>query len=585
MVTAQRLGRVLLQEGAWQRAGLAYASAREAFALLFGQGLDEAEARALIAGAGPMFAEAAFGALQRGETEAALDLASQGRAQMMTIALRMQTLQLPADQRRRLDDLRGAIRFEQQDVEAAQGMERAAALERLATRRRELLALLKDNGQAGLERGAALAQARQAAADGIVIMPVVTGFGGKIFIVTDATDGGLGVIDAPELTTQRLSELLIGPDDGPPAGWIGAYFINYMDAADREERWPEWLAAIDGLGASLWQLIGARLDAALKQRGVTPGARLVWLPSGWLGTVPLGLAQDPVTKRRLADAYEIVYAPSLEVLAAAYRSPPPASPATLAVVINPTGDLPGTETEGAVVASHFPSRARTLLQRDEATPEAVLGALRGRTYWHFASHGTFTWSDPRQSGLVLHGLARLSVGRLLETDGLGRPRLVVLSACETGLSEITSNPDEFLGLPGAFTALGAVGVLGTLWPVSDAATALLIARFYELHIGAGLVPAAALAGAQAWLREATNEELITYTRAATAKGRLENRQLADIERALSAEALARSRNRSVVEWTAPDGQRAGGAATGTPGQVARPFAHPYFWAGFIYTGI
>ena len=65
----------------------------------------------------------------------------------------------------------------------------------------------------------------------------------------------------------------------------------------------------------------------------------------------------------------------------------------------------------------------------------------------------------------------------------------MLSACETGLYDINRNPDEFIGLPGTFTALGAAGVLGTLWPVSDAATALLIAKFYELHMGRGARPA------------------------------------------------------------------------------------------------
>ena len=39
------------------------------FLLLFGQGVDEAEARDLISEAGPLFAEAAFAAAQRGEAE------------------------------------------------------------------------------------------------------------------------------------------------------------------------------------------------------------------------------------------------------------------------------------------------------------------------------------------------------------------------------------------------------------------------------------------------------------------------------------------------------------------------------------
>ena len=276
---------------------------------------------------------------------------------------------------------------------------------------------------------------------------------------------------------------------GKAGGWLAAYNINSMPPDELERRWPEWLAAISDLGPQLWSRLGARLDSTLKDRGVKPGARIIWMPSGALGILPLGIAQDPVSKRYLADDYEIIYAPSLEVLMAAHDHAAKATPATLAAVINPTGDLAGTEKEGALVASHFPIGARTVLTREAATREAVLAALKGKSYWHIASHGSFSWDDARQSALVMHNRASLSVGTLLETDGLGRPRLVVLSACETGLYDIDRNPDEFVGLPGTFTALGAAGVLGTLWPVSDAATALLIAKFYDLHMGERTEPA------------------------------------------------------------------------------------------------
>ena len=588
MLTARQLARVLSEAGEFRKAGPIYASARDAFLVLFGQGLDEAEARALIAGAGPLFAEAAFAALQRGETEAALELASEGRARLLAVSMKLQMLELPAGQRQRLDELRIAIRGEQQAAESAQGTERAAAIERLIALRQELLGLVK-GGQGDGRSGAALVAARDAASKGgAVVMPVLTSLGGKIVVMTNATDGkDLTVIDLPDLTPERLAVLLIGPGNGPPAGWIAAYFINYLDGDEQDKRWPEWIAAIDGLGTELWRLFAGRLDAVLKERGLEPGARLVWLPSGWLGVLPLGLAQDPASQRRLANTYEIVYAPSLEALAAARREVANAGPATLAAVINPTGDLPGAETEGAIVASHFASNARTVLERGAATPQAVLAALKGRTHWHFASHGTFSWADARQSALVMHGQSRLNVGQLQETDGLGRPRLVVLSACETGLSDITGNPDEFIGLPGTFAALGAAGVIGTLWPVSDAATALLIAKFYELHIDAGLPPPTALYRAQAWLREATNDDLTAYTKAAAARGRLSIRRFTEIERALGAEALERSRNRGLVQWMLPDA-KAGDrrkVKAGTPKVLARPYAHPYFWAGFIHTGL
>jgi CHAT domain-containing protein/tetratricopeptide (TPR) repeat protein len=620
LLVTRAVGRTLLEAGKWPEAGLVYASARDAFLLLFGQGLDEAEARSLIEQAGPLFGEAAYAAAQGGDAEAALTLASEGRARLMAVALKLQGLALPPDKRRRLDGLRVEVRSADRAVAEAQGTARAAAVERLAALRQELLALVKEADASGNGEASALAQARALVAKGgAVVVPIVTGVGGKIVIVTKgirpsapaqaAADtaargrrgartaqsrvGATGsdpqgltpvVLDLPDLTTDRLNALLLGDDKS--GGWRGAYSINHLPDAEFERRWPEWLAAIDGLGQQLWTLLGGRLDAALKQAGVEPGARLVWLPSGGLGILPLGLAQDPAGKRRLADTYEIVYAPSLEALASAQKRIAAAAPATLAAVVNPTGDLEDTEKEGQLVASHFPARARTVLEGAAATPEAVLAALKGRSYWHFASHGSFSWEDARQSALIMHAMAPLSVGRLLEAEGLGRPRLVVLSACETGLYDINRSPDEFIGLPGTFTALGAAGVLGTLWPVSDTATALLIAKFYELHMDGGLPPPTALRRAQLWLRQATNADLQGYARIAARQGRLERGRAARIGEALSAEGLTRSRSRTAVEWIGDSPPPTPGKrTTRTAERLARPYAHPYYWAGFIYTGL
>jgi CHAT domain-containing protein len=151
----------------------------------------------------------------------------------------------------------------------------------------------------------------------------------------------------------------------------------------------------------------------------------------------------------------------------------------------------------------------------------------------------------------------------------------VLSACETGLYDIDRNPDEFIGLPGAFTALGAAAVLGTLWPVSDAATALLMAKFYELHMGSKLAPPTALWQAQSWLRQATNTDLTAYARLAAKQGRLENRDLVSMERALSESGLTRSRNATAIEWIAPPRARSPNKTSPSDAnRLARPYAHP-----------
>ena len=187
-------------------------------------------------------------------------------------------------------------------------------------------------------------------------MPVISQLGRQIVVVARLSDG-VRHINLPDDTSEKLFVLLRGPRNDPKlTGWLGAYFINQLPSEEFERRKPEWMAAIGGVGPELWRLFGEKLDAELKAAGLARGARLIFLPPGELGILPLGLAQDPASKRHLMDDYEIVYAPSLDVLAAAHSRATETAPATLAVVINPTGDLPGSEREGKLVASYFPKR-------------------------------------------------------------------------------------------------------------------------------------------------------------------------------------------------------------------------------------
>jgi hypothetical protein len=82
--------------------------------------------------------------------------------------------------------------------------------------------------------------------------------------------------------------------DSNGGGWRGAYGINYFDGDELNRRWPEWIGAVGGIGPELWQLVGGKLDAALKHVGAKPGSRIVWMPTGALGILPLGVAQDPL---------------------------------------------------------------------------------------------------------------------------------------------------------------------------------------------------------------------------------------------------------------------------------------------------
>lgn len=572
---ARTLAQTLVEDGDCAAAGPHFASARDAFTVLFGQGLDDADTRQLVAHAGPMFAEAAHCAAALGNVADAVQLASESRARLLGASLKLQSLALSPEQHRRLEDLRGAVRAQQSAVDAAQGADRDAALRRLIATREALLALIALGSPNGAVAEPAVAQAREAVgSDTVLLMPIVTHYGGKILVFAGAQQTWR-IVDVPRMTLAGVTELLTRKPGASEPGWIEAYFANYFEEdAERRQRWPQWLDAVDGIGAQLWSLFGDEMAQAFKAQGIKPGARLIVMPAGRLGILPLGLAQNPRNKRRLIDDFDIASTPSLEALVSAHRAIKDAPKPSLAAVINPTGDLPGTEKEGEIVASHFAAPSRAVLVGDAASVDDVLAAMKGKTYWHFASHGTFNWQDVPSSGLIMRGHERLSVSRLADAKDLGRPRLVVLSACETGLSDInTRNPDEFVGLPNSFAALGAVGILGTLWPVSDSATALLIAKFYDLHLGKGLPPPTALRQAQLWLRDASKAAIEAYAETAVTAGRLERRHLAEIAQDMDPAARA---------------NRMGGVVPAVAAPVAaepKPYAHPYYWGGFVYTGL
>src|SRR5262249_51796579 len=146
---------------------------------------------------------------------------------------------------------------EQQAIDTARGLERAAALEKLAGSRLALLHLVTSRRAGGDGKETAIERIRKVLGQegGAVGMAIVTGLGGKVVGVTASKDETRSsVIDLPELTPERLAGLLVGTDAGKPAGWIGAYFINYLDGEERTSRWPEWTGAIDGLGPELWRL-------------------------------------------------------------------------------------------------------------------------------------------------------------------------------------------------------------------------------------------------------------------------------------------------------------------------------------------
>lgn len=156
----------------------------------------------------------------------------------------------------------------------------------------------------------------------------------------------------------------------------------------------------------------------------------------------------------------------------------------------------------------------------------------------------------------------LREGRALALRGLSKAEIGDFIATRTGRAA-------------GFLQAGVPGVLCTLWPVEDLSTALLMIKFYELHLfrvrltdKGPLSPAEALAGAQRWARELTNRDLREYFADQQA-------ETAEPSASLSGAPRIRFTNKFVAEKL----QELEKAA---PDQC--PYANPYFWAPFVLVG-
>jgi CHAT domain-containing protein len=276
--------------------------------------------------------------------------------------------------------------------------------------------------------------------------------------------------------------------------------------------------------------------------------RLILIPCRYLHLFPLHaltskrLRQNVETTGNLLELFPggVRYTPSCQLLQLFQRLNPSsenASPSRFFAIQNPTEDLDFTEIEVEAIAKSF--NPAEILSRQQASKTALqqqLASLQNADIVHFSCHGFFDFLSPQKSSLILAGAKIASDGVPSENKSYIRSRrgetfdiaecltleeifdlqlskcsLVVLSACETGLTDIQNTTDEYIGLPSGFLYAGATSVLSTLWAVNDVSTAILAIKFYELF-RAENPPAVAVAlrESQLWLRSLTVKGLLEW---------------------------------------------------------------------------
>lgn len=303
---------------------------------------------------------------------------------------------------------------------------------------------------------------------------------------------------------------------------------------------PQWfdlglVSEVDAMIAAWRSAIVARSTAEERRLGrelndrLLPGVdgttkRLLLVPDGTLNLVPFAALRDSGNRYRL-ERYEFVYLGSSRDLFRGSDAPAPKSgPVILAAPAFGSGgrtapgiprfaftELPGAADEGRRVAALLP---QSQFLTGSAATEGTVKRLQGPVVLHLATHGFFLsglapgetassgvergLKSPTASGSILasrfalirSGIALAGANHdgdgtddgvltALEASSLNLlgTRLVVLSACETGLGEVRAG-DGVHGLRRALQIAGARTQVMSLWRVADEATRDLMVDYY-----------------------------------------------------------------------------------------------------------
>jgi CHAT domain-containing protein len=564
--TIRNLANLYFAQGIWNEALGAYRVAMGIGEQLYRAGLSTTSKTGEVSESSALYPDAAFAAVRCGEPTEALLILEQGKTRLLTEALRLrirrpphvpdaiwhafeqaaatmrtlQTEKLYTDTERteRHDPVQAyemrvrARRAANAALDAAIADVRAYAPHFLAPQDRSTLEAWLPDTQAAF------------------IAFCITEQGSMGFAVSRHAQERVQVIEVPTFTQSDLDDLF--------GEWLGAYNRFFSDRKN---------AALE---AALQETI-TRVLAELGERLLTPIVsvlsadveHIIFLPSEELFQFPLhAIPLAGPNSELICDRYQVSYAPSIEVLTDARAKTMQEVTPELYAVINPEDDpkLLFTPFEGMAIAQLFDES--TVDGGQGGTKGRVLAGMQGRTYVHFSCHGNYQWNDPPASGLHLAD-DRLTLADLQQGGvDLSATRVVTLSACETGITDLfPGRAGEYVGIPAGFLLAGAACVISSLWAVDDLSTALLMERFYRNHLINKMALAAALQEAQVWLRELSIGEVAAYA----AQWYRQSTQKEEEKKKLLRFTL---HYRYLAEQN----------------PTLRPFAHPYYWAAFTVNG-
>ena len=369
----------------------------------------------------------------------------------------------------------------------------------------------------------------------------------KILAFVVSADGNINLWESSEDNRNKLTDLI----------------NNYLQLYYSQNGHQEWINQLSDLLQTFSDTLHINDILALIPNTCK---RLIIIPYLFLHILPLHAL--PINHNQiLQDKYDVQYAPSCQLFKITQQRQLNDLNSLFAIQ-NPQNNLLFTDLEVEIIKNLFVQS--DILAKQNATEIAI------KTHQnfplanciHFSCHGTFNPNKPLESALILtkektdqeDGYLRL--GEIFELN-FKNCRLVMLSACETGLIDLNSISDEYIGLPSGFLFAGSPSVVSSLWKVNDLSTAFLLIKFYETlpkNPKKGEI-AVSLKNAQKWLQTLTLDQFEQELERFQLQLDTIINQLGGGKRPIFNESLKQIRQRQPY-----------------------PFKNPYYWAGFIATG-
>jgi CHAT domain-containing protein len=144
---------------------------------------------------------------------------------------------------------------------------------------------------------------------------------------------------------------------------------------------------------------------------------------------------------------------------------------------NKLPQLPGAEDEAKQLGNIYNVSPLISSNATEDNIRSEIG--KGIQSFHLATHAFYDINNPLESAVFLSkdGKAHPLTAREIFENPISA-KLVVLSACETGVVKVGAG-DDFLGLARSFYIGGTLSMLTSLWPVDDEGTRLFMKVFHE----------------------------------------------------------------------------------------------------------